>query len=85
MKNKAGATSPAFRVDIYRGWCKKCGICVAFCPRQVLESDGSGYPVVREAGRCTGCNLCVHRCPDFAITIHGSLRNHEKEESDDGN
>jgi len=72
------ATSTAIKVAIYRGWCKKCGICVAFCPRQVLDTDVSGYPVVKDPGRCTACNLCVDRCPDFAITVYGSKESNEK-------
>ena len=24
---------------IYRDWCKGCGICVALCPKKVLELD----------------------------------------------
>ena len=27
------------RHEISRDWCKGCGVCVAFCPRQVLELD----------------------------------------------
>lgn len=71
-------TSVASKIEIYRGWCKKCGICIAFCPRQVLVSDKAGYPVVKDADRCTACDLCVDRCPDFAITVHSGKENHEK-------
>ena len=66
------------KIEIYRGWCKKCGICIAFCPRQVLCSDEAGYPMVKDANRCTGCNLCADRCPDFAITVRSDKGNHEK-------
>ncbi len=54
---------------IFSDWCKKCGICVAFCPRQVLERDGKGAPVPKRPQDCIGCRLCELRCPDFAITV----------------
>ncbi|MGB9292512.1 MAG: 4Fe-4S binding protein, partial [Desulfobaccales bacterium] len=28
---------PQYEIDIFRDWCKSCGICAAFCPRQCLE------------------------------------------------
>ena len=28
---------PEYEIDIFRDWCKSCGICAAFCPRQCLE------------------------------------------------
>jgi 2-oxoglutarate ferredoxin oxidoreductase subunit delta len=71
------------KVEIYRGWCKKCGICIAFCPRQVLGQDESGYPVVQDADRCTLCQLCATRCPDFAITVSGDKESDEKTENGD--
>ncbi len=71
------------KIEIYKGWCKKCGICIAFCPRQVLGPDESGYPVIRDAERCTACQLCATRCPDFAITVDGNREDNEKIENDD--
>jgi len=59
------------QVNIYRGWCKKCGICVAFCPKKAIETSKSSYPVVRDATKCNGCGLCEMRCPDFAIVVQG--------------
>lgn len=70
-------------IEFYRGWCKKCGICVAFCPRQVLAADEDGYPVVKDVDRCTACNLCVDRCPDFAITVFSDRKGYEKTENGD--
>jgi len=58
------------RVEIYQGWCKKCGICIAFCPEQILEADEALYPVVKDIEKCTGCGWCEIRCPDFAIVVH---------------
>jgi 2-oxoglutarate ferredoxin oxidoreductase subunit delta len=72
------------KIKVFRGWCKKCGICIAFCPRQVLTSSETGYPVVKDPDRCTGCNLCADRCPDFAITVYNNNKEiDEKAENND--
>lgn len=60
---------PEFEIDIFRDWCKSCGICVAFCPRQCLGLDENGAPVVKDPKRCTGCRWCELHCPDFAICV----------------
>jgi 2-oxoglutarate ferredoxin oxidoreductase subunit delta len=59
-----------FDIDIYRAWCKSCGICAAFCPKQCLQLDEEGAPVVVDTDRCTGCGWCELHCPDFAISVH---------------
>jgi 2-oxoglutarate ferredoxin oxidoreductase subunit delta len=60
---------PEYDIDIFRDWCKSCGICAAFCPRQCLSLDAAGAPVVVDAKRCTGCRWCELHCPDFAICV----------------
>ena len=72
---------PEYRINIYRDWCKSCGICAAFCPRQCLSLDAGGNPVVANARRCTGCRWCELHCPDFAICV----REVEKAVEDAGN
>jgi 2-oxoglutarate ferredoxin oxidoreductase subunit delta len=57
------------KVEIYKGWCKKCGICAAFCPKDVLEMGPDGYPRVKDPEACTACGWCEIRCPDFAIVV----------------
>lgn len=57
------------RIDIFKGWCKGCGICVAFCPKKALALDETGAPYVKDPSLCGRCGLCELRCPDFAITI----------------
>lgn len=57
------------RIDIYRAWCKACGICVAFCPAQVFTQEEEGYPQVAHPEACIGCGWCEIHCPDFAITV----------------
>lgn len=58
-----------FQVNIYDAWCKKCGICVEFCPKGVLTSDELGTPHPTYQDKCIGCTQCVLHCPDFAITV----------------
>lgn len=62
-----------WEVTINSKWCKKCGLCVEFCPREVLEM-GDDAPVVKDASRCIGCLLCEMHCPDFAISVKGGVK-----------
>src|SRR5512139_1103236 len=62
------------RIDIYKAWCKACGICAAFCPTHVLARDEAGYPYVKEIEKCTRCAWCEIRCPDFAITVEKAAK-----------
>jgi 2-oxoglutarate ferredoxin oxidoreductase subunit delta len=57
------------KIDIYKAWCKACGICVAFCPVGVLAKDEAGVPYVKDIEKCINCGWCEIRCPDFAITV----------------
>lgn len=59
------------KIDIFRAWCKGCGICAAFCPKQALALDETGHPYVANVEECRACGLCELRCPDFAITVRG--------------
>jgi 2-oxoglutarate ferredoxin oxidoreductase subunit delta len=49
-------------------WCKGCGVCVAFCPKQVLAIKNGKVAVVNEPA-CIRCRMCEYRCPDFAIFV----------------
>ncbi|MCS7280977.1 MAG: 4Fe-4S binding protein [Desulfobacterota bacterium] len=68
------------KIDIYRAWCKCCGICVAFCPKGVLAKDELGYPFVEKPDECIRCRWCELRCPDFAITVLEGQEDFEKKE-----
>jgi 2-oxoglutarate ferredoxin oxidoreductase subunit delta len=54
---------------INRAWCKGCSICVAFCPKQVLELDDQDKASALRPKECICCRLCELRCPDLAIEI----------------
>jgi len=54
---------------LYRKWCKGCGICVEFCPKNVLKIAEDGKVIVDKQEDCTSCTLCELRCPDFAILV----------------
>ena len=64
---------PRGAVRINRERCKGCGICIEFCPKQVLERsaqfNAKGYhpPEVKAGAWCVNCHFCEVLCPDFAI------------------
>ncbi|MCF8032284.1 MAG: 4Fe-4S binding protein [Desulfarculaceae bacterium] len=60
---------PKEKLSIYRTWCKRCGNCVAFCPRGALAADQWGHPYLKHPERCTSCGLCAMLCPDFALSV----------------
>ena len=69
------------KIDIFKAWCKACGICVAFCPTGALAKDEAGNPFVKDIEKCIGCGWCEIRCPDFAITVEkGKKKAEEKGE-----
>ena len=63
----------AYRIDAQR--CKGCALCIAVCPKGVLEMSAhmnlNGYfPVARaHPKKCVHCALCCTMCPDLALTI----------------
>jgi 2-oxoglutarate ferredoxin oxidoreductase subunit delta len=69
------------KIDIYRAWCKACGICVAFCPTGALAKDEAGNPYVNDAGKCIECGWCEIRCPDFAISVEKKTKRGKRKDA----
>lgn len=49
--------------------CKGCGLCIAFCPKDVFEADYQGKCLVSHPEKCIGCMSCDYHCPDFAVEL----------------
>jgi len=73
---------PEYEIDIFKEWCKSCGICAAFCPKQCIRLDEEGGPVVESSQRCSGCRWCELHCPDFAICVK-ELKSRSQEGEED--
>ena len=57
-------------LQVNKKWCKGCGICVAFCPKNVLEIK-DGKVNIKDEELCIKCGQCELRCPDYAIYLGG--------------
>jgi 2-oxoglutarate ferredoxin oxidoreductase subunit delta len=66
---KSTAKKKSYTVSFYHDWCKKCGLCMAFCPKEIIKAVKNGKPEMIDETKCTGCRFCEMHCPDFAITV----------------
>ena len=76
------APEKEYVIDIFRDWCKGCGICAEFCPKKCIRMNAAGEPEVADAKRCTGCGWCELHCPDFAICVRELAAKKAAEEAD---
>lgn len=58
----------AKKLEINKSWCKGCGICAAFCPKNVLTIVG-GKAEIGDENECLRCGICENLCPDFAVYL----------------
>jgi 2-oxoglutarate ferredoxin oxidoreductase subunit delta len=64
QKSKSG-----IEISIIKEFCKGCGICVEFCPKDVLALGNDFKVACVNTDACNGDALCELRCPDFAIFV----------------
>ena len=50
--------------------CSRCGICMDYCPMDVIRFGDSGYPYMRYRDDCWYCDICVFVCPRRAIKMN---------------
>ncbi|QQY80842.1 4Fe-4S binding protein [Keratinibaculum paraultunense] len=58
------------KLNLEKELCKGCGICVAFCPKNVLVLK-QGKAEIKNLDDCIQCGQCELRCPDYAIYLGG--------------
>jgi 2-oxoglutarate ferredoxin oxidoreductase subunit delta len=73
---KTASKRSKFKIHILEEWCKGCGFCVEFCPKNILQLspkkfNAKGYhpPETVNPETCTGCDMCRMVCPEFSIYI----------------
>lgn len=60
----------SFTCDVDR--CVKCGLCIAFCPCELIEADENGNPFAARPEDCVGCKTCAGNCPQRALSVEAT-------------
>lgn len=56
-------------IEIDKNKCISCGLCVDYCPRDVLCKDETGIPFMKHRDDCWYCDVCAFVCPQKAVTL----------------
>lgn len=54
---------------INQKYCKGCGICITFCPKNVLSLTELNKVYASSEDKCIFCGQCELRCPDFVFEV----------------
>ena len=61
--------------------CKGCGLCVAVCPKKIIELDihtlnSKGYhpAMMTDQEKCIACAVCAKMCPDCVIKVEKEIQ-----------
>jgi 2-oxoglutarate ferredoxin oxidoreductase subunit delta len=63
------------KIIINPDYCKGCYLCVACCPKKVLQpsnninAKGYSIPEAVDPEACIQCKMCEIVCPDLAIAV----------------
>ena len=71
-KSVSQEEEPSVTINIDAARCRSCGLCVAFCPNNVLEmreTGGKQASVAAYPENCSVCYTCVGQCPEQIIQI----------------
>ena len=69
MVNFLNFKEEKMNIKINESRCKGCGICIEFCPKQVLALSELEKVQADKPEACSSCSQCELRCPDFDIFI----------------
>jgi 2-oxoglutarate ferredoxin oxidoreductase subunit delta len=84
--NRMGGISLS-RIIVDEERCRGCGLCIVFCPRQVLavaeRFNHDGLSPVEQAHQenCIGCATCALMCPHVAIMLVERTKAEKTEEA----